>query len=102
MMPLEESVTNLLVALMLLFGLLAAWAGWYLIAMERERTAYRHVGDSFAVPEKRKTARQARRLQPLRVRICEGQIFGRNKPRLAASGNWIALLRAGLRRAQTR
>jgi hypothetical protein len=51
MMRLEESVTILLVTLILICGSLAARAGRYLIAMERGNTAPGAAGDGFAAPE---------------------------------------------------
>ena len=92
-------MTILLVAFGLLFALLAAWAWWYLREMGGACSARREAGDRAA--EKARAPKGAKRAQPLRVKICERQIYRRDSPRAVAAGSRIDPLRAGLRRAQT-
>jgi hypothetical protein len=70
---LETNVTVLVVALVLLFGVVAVWAGWHLIDLDRERTGRRLAGGRAG---KAKSGGGGRRLEPLRVRICVRQIRG--------------------------
>lgn len=68
-------MTVLVVALVLLFGVVAVWAGWHLIDLDRERTGRRLTGGR-AGAGKAKSGGGGRRLEPLRLRICVRQIRG--------------------------
>lgn len=97
----DTNVTTLVIGLALLFGAIVVWAGWRLIYLDRKRTAHREVGESPADTQRTKLTKRAKRAQPLRLRICEGQIHGRKSPHAVVAGPGIDPLRAGLRRPQT-
>lgn len=91
----EAPVTFLVIALVL-FGVLAAWAWWYVGAMKSARAVRREVGDSPADTQRTRLTKRAKRAQPLRVKICERQIPGRNGPQAVAARRRADPFRAGL------
>lgn len=99
-MFLEPGVTLLLIAFALSFGALAAAAWWDLRARDRGSASRGEAGGSFADSDKPRATIPSKQAEPLRVRICERQIYGRNRPQPGAAESGIDPPRASLRRAR--
>jgi len=91
----EAPVTFLVIALVLV-GVLVLWAFWHVGAAESARAARPELGDSPDDTQRTRLTKRAKRAQPLRIKICERQIPGRNGPRAVAASGRADPLRASL------